>query len=125
LFPQQVGIADDGGKDVVEIVGDAAGEEPDGLHLLGLHQLGLELPLFILGDLSLVDIEAEDRDAAHQDDDDPQGRGNENRTLGRKGDRAVDNDGLPRERAVRDAETDQLVVVEHHARRAPEVHRYA
>jgi len=82
-------------------VGDAAGEEPDGLHLLGLHQLGLELPLFILGDLSLVDIEAEDRDAAHQDEDDPQGRGNENRTLGRKGDRAVDDDGTAGQGALR------------------------
>ena len=35
----------DDGQDVVEVVGDAAGELPDGLHLLRVAQLGFELAL--------------------------------------------------------------------------------
>ena len=46
---QEFDVADDDGEQVVEIVGDAAGELANGLHLLGLPQslLGLQA----LGDL--------------------------------------------------------------------------
>ena len=43
---QQVGIADDRGQDVVEVVGDAAGELADRLHLLALDETLLQRPLF-------------------------------------------------------------------------------
>jgi hypothetical protein len=39
---QQVREADHGGQQVVEVVGDAAGELADRLHFLGLGELGLE-----------------------------------------------------------------------------------
>ena len=39
----QVGVADDRGEDVVEIVGDTPGEGADGLHFLGLPKLRLQL----------------------------------------------------------------------------------
>ena len=44
----QLRIADDGREDVVEIVRDAAREGADGLHLLRLAQLPLELALLLL-----------------------------------------------------------------------------
>ena len=43
---QQVGIADDRGQDVVEVVGDAAGELADRLHLLALDEALLQRALF-------------------------------------------------------------------------------
>ncbi len=39
---EEVAVAVDGGQEVVEVVGDAAGELADRLHLLGLDELGLE-----------------------------------------------------------------------------------
>jgi hypothetical protein len=86
---------------------EAAGEVPDGLHLLRLHQLAVEIPLLILGNLSLINIEAQDRDAACQEKEDPQGREHKARMLGCEGDRPVDDDGLPREQALWDTEAHQ------------------
>ena len=37
----ELGVAEDHAEEVVEVVGDAAGELADGLHLLGLEQLRL------------------------------------------------------------------------------------
>ena len=42
ILEQQVGVASDRREDVVEVVGDAARETPNGLHLLRLTQLLLE-----------------------------------------------------------------------------------
>ncbi|OPZ59291.1 MAG: hypothetical protein BWY87_01078 [Deltaproteobacteria bacterium ADurb.Bin510] len=53
-----LGVADDGGQHVVEVVGDAAGQRADGLHLLGLHQLLLEFDL--VGDVAAQSDEALD-----------------------------------------------------------------
>ncbi|NTV78893.1 MAG: hypothetical protein HGA25_07120, partial [Clostridiales bacterium] len=39
----ELGVAADAGEDVVEVVGDAAGEEPQALQLLGLLHLQLEV----------------------------------------------------------------------------------
>ena len=39
----EFGETDDGGEDIVEVVGDASGEGAEGLHLLGLAKLGFEL----------------------------------------------------------------------------------
>ena len=50
---EQVGEADDRGQHVVEVVGDAAGELADRLHLLALRELLLERAL--LGDVEGVD----------------------------------------------------------------------
>ena len=50
---QQVGRHDDGGEHVVEIMCDAAGQLPDGLHLLALRHLDLER--LLLGRLDGVD----------------------------------------------------------------------
>ncbi len=52
----QLGVDRDGGQDVVEIVGDASGQGPQGLHLLGLAHL------FLKGDL-LGDVPLRDEDA--------------------------------------------------------------
>ena len=58
--PDQVAVAHDDGQEVVEVVGDPAGQAADGLHLLRLPQLGLEaLPL---GDV-LQDRQRPDRRA--------------------------------------------------------------
>jgi hypothetical protein len=46
---RQHDVAGDAGEDVVEVVGDAAGELADRLHLLRLAQLALELGLLELG----------------------------------------------------------------------------
>ncbi len=43
-------VADDGGQDIIEIVGYAAGKGADALHLLGMAELFFEL--LILGDVS-------------------------------------------------------------------------
>ena len=48
---QELQIADDDGEQIVEIVGDAAGELAHGLHLLRLAELLLHLPA--LGDVFL------------------------------------------------------------------------
>ena len=53
LAEQQVGIADDGGQHVVEIVGDAAGELADRLHLLRLGEILLQR--LLLGRVERVD----------------------------------------------------------------------
>ncbi len=50
---QEVGRHHDGGEHVVEVVGDAAGELADHLHLLGLVELALQHPL--VGGLDGVD----------------------------------------------------------------------
>src|SRR5262249_43613088 len=42
---EKLGVPHDAGEDVVEVVGDAAGQGPDGLHLLGLVELLLQLDL--------------------------------------------------------------------------------
>ena len=54
---QQLRVSDDGRQEVVEVVGDAAGELADGLHLLGLAELLLED--LLLADVSHVDEEVE------------------------------------------------------------------
>ena len=41
---QEGQVAEDGGEDVVEVVGDTAGQLADGLHLLGLAELALRPP---------------------------------------------------------------------------------
>ena len=38
---QKIGVADNDGEQIIEIVGDAAGKLADGLHLLRLYQLFL------------------------------------------------------------------------------------
>ena len=45
----EVEIADHGGQQIVEIMGEAAGELADRLHLLGLHQRGF-------GPLAMLDL---------------------------------------------------------------------
>jgi hypothetical protein len=57
LERRQLHVAEDGGQEVVEVVGHATGELPDGLHLDGLLQLLLEPPLIglrasLLGELA-------------------------------------------------------------------------
>ena len=44
LVAQGVEVAGDDGEQVVEVVGEAAGELADGFHLLGLDQRGLSRP---------------------------------------------------------------------------------
>ena len=46
LHLQQAGIAHEGHEDVVEVVGDPPCEGTDGLHLLGLAELGLKALTF-------------------------------------------------------------------------------
>ena len=53
---QQLGVAEDRGQEIVEVVGDAAGELADRIHLLRLDQLRFELPAF--GD---IDADADAR----------------------------------------------------------------
>ncbi|MGX1362138.1 hypothetical protein AB7M46_007195 [Bradyrhizobium elkanii] len=48
-FGEDVDQAGDDGQDIVEVVGDAAGEVPDGLHLLHLAQLLFGFELFAGG----------------------------------------------------------------------------
>ena len=75
LVVQYVEVAEDGLKQVVEVMGDAAGELADGLHLLGLPQgllrllalrhlrpdaflqSGIQQPKFILRRFLAVDID--------------------------------------------------------------------
>ena len=45
----EVGVVHDDREDVVEVVGDAAREPPDGLHLLRMAELDLALPQGLLG----------------------------------------------------------------------------
>ncbi len=56
VVPGQFRIAEDGPEDVVEIVGDAAGQGADGLHFLGLLQLRLEFFPFVFSLLALGDV---------------------------------------------------------------------
>ena len=49
IIERQLRESDNGGKDIVEIVGDAAGKRSDGFHLVGLTQLCLHL--FQFGDV--------------------------------------------------------------------------
>jgi hypothetical protein len=49
IFHGHFGESDHGGKDVVEIVGNAAGQRADGLHLLGLAQLPPKVFFFLFG----------------------------------------------------------------------------
>ena len=46
LSGQNLDIPGNGLQDVVEVVGDAAGQRPDGLHFLGLQQLFFHLAQF-------------------------------------------------------------------------------
>ena len=52
----QPDVAKNGGKDVVEVVGNATGQSPDGFHLLGLHQMGLQFGPLVFDPLALGDI---------------------------------------------------------------------
>ena len=54
--PGQVGVAEHRHQDVVEVVGDAAGEHAEALELLGVQDLLLEAPPLVLGDFALGDI---------------------------------------------------------------------
>ncbi|MGC4077406.1 MAG: hypothetical protein QM702_10310 [Rubrivivax sp.] len=56
LQQQQVSEADDGGQHIVEVVRHATGQLADGLHLLALGELRLELAL--LGHVEGVDVDA-------------------------------------------------------------------
>ena len=47
---QQSGIAHYDGKQIIEIMGDAAGKLTDGVHLLGLPELSFQL--FALGEIA-------------------------------------------------------------------------
>ncbi len=49
-------IAENDSKNVVEIMGNPAGQRADGFHLLGLPQLGLDAQPFLLGDLTVGDV---------------------------------------------------------------------
>ena len=73
---KQRGMALNDGEDVVEIMGDAAGELADGFHFLGLAQLGLKILPF--GDVARITM------------DDADGRDREKRP----GDGAIVDDGL-------------------------------
>ena len=53
---QHVGVADDHGQQVVEVVGDAAGQLTKRFHLLRLHELLLEFPLGVFGDDAIGDV---------------------------------------------------------------------
>ncbi len=55
-------IADDRAEDIIEIMGDSAGQGADRLHLLGMDQLGLEPALLILGQPLSGDVEQEVED---------------------------------------------------------------
>ncbi len=59
---EQVAVAVDRGQEVVEVVGDAAGELADGLHLLGLDELGFQGL-----ELGRVGEDGEDRGRAVED----------------------------------------------------------
>ncbi|MBK6922176.1 MAG: hypothetical protein IPH07_32590 [Deltaproteobacteria bacterium] len=66
LVGDEIGVAEDHRQDVVEVVGHAAGEPTNGLQLLRLQQLGLELLVVRLalaqrglGAPALVDLERE------------------------------------------------------------------
>ena len=52
-------VADDSGQDVVEIMGDAAGQRPQGVHFLGLAKLLLEVLPLLLGQALLGDVLAQ------------------------------------------------------------------
>ena len=63
IHAREFHVAEDGGQDIVEIVGDAAGQGADGLHLLGLDQLLFQLGLAFFGPNLGRDIE---EDASQQ-----------------------------------------------------------
>jgi hypothetical protein len=42
IFHQQVGKSEDGGKGIVDFVGDAGDQLPNGSHFLGVHELGAQ-----------------------------------------------------------------------------------
>ncbi len=50
---EKVRKAHDGRQQVIEVVGDATGELPDGVHLLGLSKTKLQI--FLLGDVEQID----------------------------------------------------------------------
>jgi hypothetical protein len=50
---RQIGIDLNDSEEVVEVVGDPGGQHADRLHLLGLQQLGLQLP-FLVGRAALA-----------------------------------------------------------------------
>ena len=60
LLQQEVAVAEDGGEQVVEVVGDPAGELADGLHLLGLAELLLAPAERRFGGVLLAHVLVED-----------------------------------------------------------------
>ena len=61
---QRVAVARDDGEEVVEVVGDAAGEPADRLHLLRLPELLLQMRVRVRGGAAIADVagDAEDPD---------------------------------------------------------------
>ena len=56
LHQGQAGIAQDGGEQIVEIVGDAAGQHAQAFQLLGMLNLGFEFAALFLGACAIGDI---------------------------------------------------------------------
>ena len=56
VVEDQSGVAQDGHKNVVEVVGNTAGQDPEALELLGLLNSGLQAPAFLLGFGALDDL---------------------------------------------------------------------
>ena len=56
LHHGQLGIPEDDGENIVEVVGDAAGQGADGLHLLGLTELDFQSLPFLLRAVPVADI---------------------------------------------------------------------
>ena len=56
VFDQEGGVAHHGGQDIVEVVGDAAGQPADRLQLLSLMELLLQAGALILGLAALADV---------------------------------------------------------------------
>ncbi len=61
-------VAHHAGEDIVEVMGDTAGEMADGLHLLGLAQLRLQLDTCLFRLLALGDVARECDEPVHPAD---------------------------------------------------------
>ena len=61
---RQTGVAQHAGQQVVEVVGDAAGQDAKALQLLGVLELGLELATVVLGPLVFGEIAPVDDNSA-------------------------------------------------------------
>ena len=79
-----VGVAEDGGEKVVEVVGDAAGEPPHGLHLLRVAQQPLQLHPLLKRVVALGDHGGEDLagDGGHQQEEEGRRLGSGDGQLG-------------------------------------------